>query len=60
MHDSTHQLEKFVFATTWLTPRFDTRLIALPPVGEVLLVKLQFENDATLATSSASFGTKLS
>lgn len=56
----TNQLEKLVVVTIWSTSRLDTKLIALPPVGEELLVKVQFSKEATFTTASASSGTKLS
>ena len=34
--------------------------MALPPVGEELLVKLQLEKEAAFTTRTASLGTKLS
>ena len=34
--------------------------MALPPVGEELLVKLQLEKEAAFTTRTASSGTKLS
>ena len=56
----THQSEKLVVVTTWSTLRLDTMPVALPPVGEELLMKVQLEKEAVFVTRFASSGTKLS
>jgi hypothetical protein len=51
---------KLVVANVWSIRELDTKLIALPPVGDKFSVKVQRVKDAVLLTSSASFGNKLS
>ena len=55
-----HQLEKLAVTTTWSTAKLDTKLTALPPVGEELLLNVQLVNETVLVTINVSFGTKLS
>ncbi len=51
---------KLVVAKVWSIRELDTKLIALPPVGDEFSVKVQRVKEAVLLTSSASFGNKLS
>ena len=51
---------KLVVAKVWSIRELDTKLIALPPVGDEFSVKVQRVKEAVLLTSSASSGTKLS
>lgn len=57
---STHQSMKLVVAKIWSIRELDTKLTALPPVGDEFSVKVQRVKDAVLLISSASSGTKLS
>ena len=51
---------KSVVAKVWSIRELDTKLTALPPVGDEFSVKVQWAKVAVLLTSSASSGTKLS
>ena len=55
-----HQSIKLVVAKVWSIRELDTKLTALPPVGDEFSVKVQRVKEAVLLTSSASSGTKLS
>ena len=59
-HNKTHQSMKLVVAKVWSIRELDTKLIALPPVGDEFSVKVQWVKEAVLLTSTASSGTKLS
>lgn len=49
-----YQSKRLEVATIWSTRRLDTKLMALPPVGDELLVKVQLEKDAVFTTRTAS------
>ena len=51
---------KLVVAKVWSIRELDTKLTALPPVGDEFSVKVQRAKVAVLLINSASSGTKLS
>lgn len=51
---------KSVVASVWSIRELDTKLTALPPVGDEFSLKVLRAKVAVLLTSSASSGTKLS